>query len=116
MNMNGIWELLDIMILICGVYAGYSAYVLKNEGKIVRALLLSRDVVEDSCKDLQGYANMMSPKLLTMGGVMVVYSVISLLNTHVLDIRTLYWAALICLLAVMFWYSFQAKKAIQLYF
>lgn len=116
MDTNGIWELLDIMILVCGVYAGYGAYVLKNEGKIVRALLLSKDIKEESCKDLQGYANMMSPKLGILAGVMIVYSVISLLNTHVVNIMTLYWVAMVGMLAVMFWYSFQAKKAVQMYF
>ena len=36
MNFDGIFNLIDIIVLGYGFYAMYSAYVLRNEGKIIR--------------------------------------------------------------------------------
>ena len=82
MGFDGIFNMLDILVLGFGLYAMYAAFVLKREGKIIRTFLVFKDTDLNSCRDLQGYANCMSPKLWTLGTVMVVYSGISLMNTY----------------------------------
>lgn len=116
MGFDGIFNMLDLLVLGCGFYAMYSAWVLKREGKIIRTFLVFKETDVDSCKDLQGFANCMSPKLWTLGGVMVVYAGISLLNTYVVTIETLFWVMMAAFLAVLFWYGFEAKKAMEKYF
>lgn len=116
MGFDGIFNMLDILVLGCGLYAMYSAYVLRQEGKIVRTFLVFKDTDLDSCKDLQGYANYMSPKLWTLGIVMTVYSLISLANTYVVQINTLFWLMMAAFLVVLFWYGMEAKKAMKKYF
>ncbi len=116
MGFDGIFNLIDIMILGFGFYALYSAYVLKTEGKIIATFLVFKDTDVGSCKDLQGYANFMSPKLGFLGGVMVAYGAVSLLNTYVVDIETLFWVMFIAFLVVLVWYSFAVKKAMKIYF
>ena len=116
MGFDGIFNLIDIIVLGYGVYALYSAYVLKNEGKIIRTFLVFKETRVEDCKDLQGYANFMSPKLWTLGGCMVAYGVVSVLNTYVVDIESLFWLVFVGFLVVLVWYAVQVKKAMQIYF
>lgn len=116
MNTNDLWELMDLLILACGIYALYGAWVLKNEGRIIKTFLVFKDTDVNSCKDLQSYANLMSPKLGTLGAVMVVYGVISMLNAYVVDIHTLYVAIMIIFVLVLIWYGMEVKKAMNKYF
>ncbi|MDE6961979.1 MAG: hypothetical protein K2P27_14155 [Lachnospiraceae bacterium] len=116
MGFDGIFNMLDILVLGFGLYAMYAAFVLKREGKIIRTFLVFKDTDLNSCRDLQGYANCMSPKLWTLGTVMVVYSGISLMNTYVVEIWTLFWLMMAVFLVVLFWYGLEVKKAMKKYF
>lgn len=116
MGFDGIFNLIDLLVLGFGFYAMYSAFVLRQEGKIIRTFLVFKDTDLNSCKDLQGYANCMSPKLWTLGIVMVVYSGISLVNTYVVKIETLFWVMMAVFLLVLFWYGLEVKKAMKKYF
>ncbi|MBR5510175.1 MAG: hypothetical protein IKV59_09000 [Lachnospiraceae bacterium] len=114
--MDGYFNLLDWIVMGFGVYALYAAWILKREGKITKTFLVFKDTNMNRCKDLQGYANFMSPKLWTLGVVMIVYSAVSLLNTHVVEIMSLFWVMMAALLAVLAWYAMEAKKALKRYF
>ncbi len=116
MAFDGLFNLIDIMVLGAGFYAMYSAWVLQREGKIIRTFLALGDTDLDSCKDLQGYANYISPKLWTLGIVMIVYAGISLLNTYVVAINSLFWVMMAVFLVALFWYGREVKKAITKYF
>ena len=116
MGFNGIFNLIDWLVLGFGFYAMYSAFVLNREGKIIRTFLVFKDTDLSSCKDLQGYANCMSPKLWTLGTVMVVYSGISLLNTYVVEVRNLFWLMMAVFFLVLFWYGLEVKKEMKKYF
>ena len=41
--MNDAWSIMDIVILVCGVYALYAAYVLKTKGKIIKTFLVFKE-------------------------------------------------------------------------
>ncbi|MCD8364066.1 MAG: hypothetical protein LUC98_14135 [Lachnospiraceae bacterium] len=114
--MDSIWSFMDILILACGVYALYSAYILKTQGKIIQTFLLARDTKPEDCKDLPGYASAMSPKLYVMGGVMVAYGVISLINTYMVEVNSLYWVFMIVMFGCLVWYAIAAKRASEKYF
>ncbi|MCI8533702.1 MAG: hypothetical protein K2P43_12010 [Lachnospiraceae bacterium] len=116
MAFDGLFNLIDIMVLGFGFYAMYSAWVLQREGKILRTFLALKDTDLDSCKDLQGYANYIAPKLWALGIVMVVYAGISLLNTYVVSINSLFWMMMAVFLITLFWYGMEVKKAVTKYF
>ena len=116
MGLDSIYNMLDLLVLGCGFYAMYSAWILQREGKIVRTFLVFKETDVDSCKDLQGFANCMSPKLWTLGGVMAAYGGVPLLNTYVVSIETLFWVMMAVFFAVLFWYGYEVKKAMKKYF
>ncbi len=116
MSTSGFWQFMDLAILAVGVYGLYAAWVLKNQGKIVKLFLTFKETDIGACKDLQGFANCMSSKLSTCAGVMLLYGVISILNFYVIDIHTLYWIMMLVFLVVLFWYGMEVKKALNQYF
>lgn len=93
--MNDAWSIMDIVILVCGVYALYAAYVLKTKGKIIKTFLVFKETDVNTCKDLGAYAASMAPKLSTLAGVMILYGVVSLINTYVVSIMSLYWVMMV---------------------
>lgn len=113
---NDIWNFMDIFILGVGVYALYAAWILKREGKIVRTFLVFKETDISACKDLQAYANLMSPRLGALTGVMIIYSILALVNSYVMDIRQLCLAAVGALILVLIWYGMEVKKAMKKYF
>ncbi len=116
MAFDGIFNMIDLLVLGFGFYAMYSAWVLQREGRIIRTFLVAKDTDLDSCKDLQGYANYISPKLWTLGIVMAVYGGVSLLNTYVVSVNTLFWLMMAVFLVTLFWYGTEVKKAMKKYF
>lgn len=114
--MDGYFNLLDWIVMGFGAYALYAAWILRREGKIIKTFLVFKDTEVNRCKDLQGYANFMSPKLWTLGVVMIVYAAVSLLNTHVVEIMSLFWVMMAALIVVLVWYAMEAKKALKRYF
>ena len=116
MGYDNIFNLIDIAVLCFGIYAMYCAYVLQAKGKIIPTFLLSKDVVPASCKDVEGFARLMGPKLQTLGGVMIVYGGIALLNAYVMDVSSLFLLMLAVFFAVLVWYGIEIKKALKRYF
>ena len=116
MGFDGIFNLIDIIVLGYGFYAMYSAYVLRNEGKIIRTFLVFKETDVDDCRDLQGYATFMSPKLWVLGGAMVAYGAISMINTYLVEITGLFWVMFVGFLVVLIWYAMEVKKAMQRFF
>lgn len=116
MAYDGIFNLIDIFVLGYGLYALYSAYVLQHDGKIIRMFLVFKETDLDSCKDLQGFANFMAPKLWALGGIMIAYGVVALVNTHIVSIESLFWVMMAVFLLGLVWYAIEVKKAMRKYF
>lgn len=116
MDFDGIFSMIDWMVLAFGAYALYAAWVLKREGKIVKTFLVFKETEAEDCRDLQGYANDMSPKLWALGLVMMAYSGVSLINTYLVPITSLFWVMMGVFLLVLIWYGFEVKKAMKKYF
>ena len=114
--MNDAWSIMDIVILVCGVYALYAAYVLKTKGKIIKTFLVFKETDVNTCKDLGAYVASMAPKLSTLAGVMILYGVVSLINTYVVSIMSLYWVMMVALIGTLIWYGIQTRNAMKKYF
>lgn len=116
MDYNSMFSLIDLMVFGFGFYALYSAFVLHRDGKIIRTFLVFKDTNIDDCKDLQGYANFMAPKLYSLGAIMIAYGIISILNTYIVEIPTLFVIMMAAFLIVLIWYAIETKKALKKYF
>lgn len=114
--MNDIWNFMDIIILGLGVYGLYSAYMLQNKGEIIKLFLVFKDTDVRACKDLPGYAALMAPKLYTLSTIMVVYGIISLINTYLVNVAGLYTLFVILFIGSLLWYGMAVSRALKIYF
>ena len=83
------------------LWSWYAAYVLKTKGKIIKTFLVFKETDVNTCKDLGAYAASMAPKLSTLAGVMILYGVVSLINTYVVSIMSLYWVMMVALIGTL---------------
>lgn len=111
--MGGVWDIMDLLILGCGFYALYSAYVLKTQGKIIKTFLVFKDTDVNSCKNLPEYVNLMAPKLYALGGIMVAYGVVSLINSYLVNINGLYMTFIVIFTLALIWYGIAVSKALK---
>ena len=116
MGIEDYFSMLDWIVLAFGVYAMYAAWVLRREGKIIKTFLVFKETEVKKCKDLQGYADFMSPKLWALGIVMTAYAGIALINTYVVAVNSLFWVMMAVFLLSLFWYGIEVKKAMKMYF
>ena len=47
---------------------------------------------------------------------MAAYSIVSLINTYMVSVNTLFWLMMAVFLAVLFWYGLEVRKAMNKYF
>ena len=66
MNTNSIFGLMDILIIGAGLYIVYAWYLLKFRGEIKEGVLVPQGWAS-RCKDIDGYRNFISNKLLALG-------------------------------------------------
>ena len=109
-------SIMDMIVLACGVYALYAAYVLKNKGKVIKTFLVFKDTDIHSCKDLAAYAAEMSPKLYVLAGTMIADGLVAIIDTYVVSIPQLYITMLVIFIGVLVWYGLQARNAMKKYF
>ncbi len=60
-------NIFDILIIASGFYMIYTAFVMKNSGKITSGVLISKDVDVDKMRDKDGFIKYMFNKVLVMG-------------------------------------------------
>ena len=109
-------SIMDMIVLACGVYALYAAYVLKTKGKVIKTFLVFKDTDIRSCKDLAAYAAEMSPKLYVLAGAMIADGVVAMIDTYLVSVPGLYIAMLVIFIGVLVWYGLQARNAMKKYF
>ena len=113
---NDLFVLMDLLIPVFGLYALYAAYELKKEGKIVETFLLYKGAKAEQCRDLEGYADYMAPRLRMLGGVLIAYGAVALLNDFFVKITGLFLLMIAVFVAALIAYGLAAKKAMQIYF
>ena len=116
MDANSMFSFMDLLVVGCGVYGIYSWYLLVYQHEIKKAFLLGGDYRPEGCKDIQGFAKAIGPKLLATSIGMLVFSGLSLFNDKVANIGVIYWIAFVLFLALLIWYSMVLRKANKEYF
>lgn len=111
--MNSFTTFIDVIILASGLYAFYTAYMIKVKGNLQSKLLLSNDMDIKKCKDVQGYCTYVFPRLLILGVAATLSGAVNLLNTYVMDLNVISLVLYFVLMAVFIYFSYITKKAMK---
>ncbi|MDO4344763.1 MAG: hypothetical protein Q4C50_08175 [Eubacteriales bacterium] len=113
--MGSMFSLIDIMILLCGVYILYVFYQLKYKGVITENMLLPKGTSIAKCKDKQAYIAEMSPKVLAYGLLVTICGALGLLDDTYKIMGNFYYVILVVFLAGTVWFGVMTKKLLKKY-
>lgn len=118
MQMDSMFDTMEFVLLLgCGVYCIYLFFTLRGLKKVPEnKLLIPSSKTPSQCSDPVGYLGQMRPKLLTLGILLVIFSLILLADSE------LHWnntALEVCLLVLpllsLGWFVSEFHKAIKQY-
>lgn len=72
------YNLMDFICIVSGVYLMYAGIVMKTQGKIVSNAVLSRRISENAIRDKEGFIRYLYGKLVLIGAVIVLSDIVSL--------------------------------------
>ncbi len=103
----------DVISLACGIYLLVTWSKLRIAGRLFpNSLLVPRDKTVKDCRDPTGYIHYISPRLLTVGIVIVLSGLLGLFNSYFQFYG--FWAAegiVAVALAALIWYAVCSMKA-----
>ena len=114
--MDGMFFLLDVIIVCYGVYAVYGALNIRKGGTIPSALW-SKEYPMTRCKDKEGFITFMYPRLVAFGVLVTICGIVSVINDRVKTLSALVTMVptiiIIPLLIVLIRWSRKKKRANQ---
>ena len=116
MDIYSSFGFIDVIVAVVGVYGFYSWYMLVKKHEIKKTLLVGGDSNPAKCKDIEGFASFMGPKLMILSTAMVIFGGISAYSSYVQSIGNAIWVGLVLFLVIVIWYCVQLRKADKLYF
>ncbi|MDO5540983.1 MAG: hypothetical protein Q4F83_13115 [Eubacteriales bacterium] len=113
--MDSMFSIMDIIIILSGLYLLYTYYLMKFKGEVKESILLPKDLPLKKCKDISAYISEMSPKVLIYGAVVVLCGVVGLVEDVYHVLGWIYLAAILVFVVVSAWFIVQAKNAVKKY-
>lgn len=113
--MDSAYSLMDVIIVLSGIYVLYNFYLLKFKGEIKESLLLPKDIQVKKCKDKQAYITEMAPKVLVLGIAVTVCGLLGMAETQMQLLGNWYLLVMVVFLAAIVWFVIASRKAIKKY-
>ncbi len=108
-------SIFDILITACGLYLVYTAVVMKIKGKIVKGVLVSKDVDVEKIKDKEGFIRYMSGKALLVGVLAAAVGMINLVNSYLKGPGWISIAVIAGYFVVLMVFAYSSVKARKIY-
>ncbi len=111
---SSIFVLIDVLVLACGIYMIYQYIMLLRTRVLRQNMLMPKDLQVNKCKDVEGYIQVMGPKMLVFGIAAIVTGGLDMFQ----DAFGVYGSILSLIVMVVFvvlcfWYGFASRKAIR---
>lgn len=75
-------SIFDLLIAGCGLYLIYTAVVMKTKGKIVKGVIVSKDVDVEKIRDKEGFIRYMFGRVLLAGILAAAVGAMNLVNAY----------------------------------
>ena len=110
------FDLMDFICIVSGVYLMYVGIVMKTQGKINANVVLSKGITENAIRDREGFIRYLYGKLVLIGAVIVVSDIVNLVIRYQGgDYNTLSRIAFVIYIAAMVIYVVVVSKALKKY-
>lgn len=114
--MDGMFGIISIIILCCGVYCLYAWMKMKKDGHINEVLLLGKNYSEKDCKNKAAYMQKAVPAVLVFGILTTLYGIIDVIHSYVTRINLLDTIAMVVFFLAIVWFMVYTTKLKNKYF
>lgn len=112
--MTDMITLMDLLVVVCGVYLIYVWYLLIKKDEIKPNVLMPKDVNPKACKDRAGYKAYIGPRLLSFGVLATVCGLMGLLQDYTQALGpSAYIIIMVCFFAGTIFFAYACKKSIE---
>ena len=108
-------SIFDLLIAGCGLYLVYTAVVMKTKGKIIKGVLVSKEVDVEKIRDKEGFIRYMFGKVLLAGILAAAVGVTNLINFYVKGPAWISMAVVAGYFAVLMVFAVSSVKARKKY-
>lgn len=77
----GFYGVFDFLIILCGLYLLYAAFMMKKNQEIIANVLLGKNTDVKKIKDKEGFIQYMYPKLTVLGLITTVAGIINVISS-----------------------------------
>lgn len=109
------YDFLDILCILSGVYVTYAAVLMKARGKIIKNVILNKGKDESSIRDKEGLIHFLYKKLFFLGLLIIFTGTMDLANSYLLHSGLVTAAACILFAAEVIIYGTVVSAALQKY-
>lgn len=103
--------LIDGIVLACGVYMLYSAYLMKVKGELKVGWLVSKNINLQRSKDVPGYINYMYPRIIVFAICTIIYGVIGVYSTYYSPLGMIQVASFVLFFVAVVFFAVISTKA-----
>ncbi|OYO89984.1 hypothetical protein CG709_13470, partial [Lachnotalea glycerini] len=107
--------LIDVIILACGSYMLYSAYLMKTKGELKAGWLVSKNINLEKSKDIPGYIHYMYPKVLVFSICTIFYGMIGVYSTYINTLGLIQTITFFTFFIIVIWFAYVSTKASKNY-
>lgn len=108
-------NIFDVLIIICGLYMVYTAFIMKTRGKITAGIVVSKDIDVEKIRDKQGFINYMFGKVLLLGVLTAVIGVMGIISTYINAPSYITLIGLACFMVILIVFAVASNKAKKLF-
>ena len=109
------YDFLDILCILSGVYVVYAAVLMKSKGKIIKNVILNKGKDESSIRDKEGLIHFLHKKMFLLGILIVFTGAMDLANSYVMHSGLITAAACILFAAEVIIYGTIVSAALRKY-
>lgn len=106
---------IDGIVLACGIYMLYSAYLMKTKGELKVGWLVSKNINLERSKDVPGYIEYMYSKILVFAVCTIIYGAIGVYSTYYKPLGMIQTASFGIFFVVVICFAVVSTKASKKY-
>lgn len=106
-------SIMDVLILVCGVYLLSATVKMKSTGEIKKSVLINPNLDLNKCKDLEGYKKFLYPRSMALGIATVLLGALGIINSSIMNLGLIYAIALLAIIVVLIWYFIEYRRGVK---
>ncbi len=107
--------LINGILVGCGLYMAYMAYLMKAKGELKAGWLVSKNIDLSKSKDLPGYIKYMFGRTIFFAICTTAYGLLGMYDMYVSSLENVIMLAMLVFFALLLWFAYESVNASKKY-